>query len=599
MTSRALDSRISLATSMYAQPGVYALLIGSGTSTGTGMPTGYGVIKSLVRQAAAASGHPIGENDDVEAWWAEYGDDQELGYSNLLEQMAPNQAARSALLTEFFEATDEERQEGKKVPGPAHSAIAQLVQKGLVRVIVTTNFDRLIEQALAAAGIVPQVVDSERSVKGMKPLVHSDCTVMKIHGDYKSLEQRNTLAELSSYGEGMQQLIDQVFDEYGLIINGWSADWDKALVRSLKGRRSRRYPIFWTAYSKLGEAGQELVQRHNAVVLENVTADDFFPDLLKRLDSLTKLAAPPLTEAMAIARLKKLLPYRENHIELRDLLEDELKPITNTLVERSPLIVPSDESTTINGPRDFEAECARLLAASQTLMKLVATGVMFDRDELHTDLWIWTIQQLIRARPPIAGQFHELWINLSHYPALLVFRAAAMAAVTYQHEDVFLRLCREPKWKDKHRFDEPLEAYVALDPYMVLDRSAVVEFPRWNGSRSLYPPSALLEEDLRSSLQPILGDQEAYWEAFRRTEYRLGLLTLLEPKLWFEPTPGMYWSRDTSWLRGGELVWERDFRTNADRQAWGWDEIEAGVDDPFNDKINELTERIKTQTIMY
>lgn len=599
MTIRALDNRISLATSMHAQPGVYALLLGSGTSTGTGMPTGYGVIKSLVRQAAAATGQPLGENDYVEAWWAEHGDGKELGYSNLLEQMAPNQAARSALLTEFFEATEDERQEGKKVPGPAHTAIAQLVQKGLVRVVVTTNFDRLMEQALAAAGIVPQVIDSEQSVRGMKPLVHSECTVIKIHGDYKSLEQRNTLAELSSYGGGMQQLIDQVFDEYGLIINGWSADWDKALVQLLKGRRSRRYPLFWTAYGKLGEAGQELVQRHNAVVLENVTADEFFPDLLMRLDSLAKLAAPPLTEAMAIARLKKLLPYRENHIELRDLLEDELKPMANALAERSQVIVSSDGSTTTDGPRDFEAECAKLLATSQTLTKLVATGVMFDRDKLHTDLWIWTIQELLRARPPITGLFNEPWINLGHYPALLVFRAAAMAAVTYRHEDVFLRLCREPRWKNQHRFDEPIAAYVALDPYMVLDPSVVLELPRWKGSRSLYPPSGLLEEDLRGSLHPILGDEEAYGAAFRRTEYRLGLLTLLEPQLWFDPTPGMYWSRYTSWLRGGELIWERDFRTNADRQAWGWEKVGAGADDHFSDKINELTERIRTQRITH
>lgn len=598
MTIRALDSRISLATSMHAQPGVYALLIGSGTSTGTGMPTGYGVIKSLVRQAAAASGQPLSEIDEVEAWWTEHGDGQDLGYSNLLEQMAPNPAARSALLTEFFQATEDERQEGKKVPGPAHTAIAQLVQKGLVRVVVTTNFDRLIEQALSGAGIVPQVVDSEQSVRGMKPLVHSDCTVIKIHGDYKSLEQRNTLAELSSYGEGMQQLIDQVFDEYGLIINGWSADWDKALVQSLRGRRSRRYPLFWTAYSKLGEAGQELVERHSAVVLENVTADEFFPDLLTRLDSLEKLAVPPITEAMAIARLKKLLPYRENHIELRDLLEDELKSITNAIAERSPLIIPSDGSTTINGPRDFDAECARLLATAQTLMKLVATGVMFDRDKLHTDLWIWAIQQLLRARTPITGRFHEHWINLSNYPALLVFRAAAMSAVTHNHEDVFLRLCREPKLKNQH-IDEQLPAYVGLDPYLVLDSSTVVEFPRWNGSRSLYPPSAFLEADLRSSLQPILGDEEAYVEAFRRTEYRLGLLTLVEPKLWFEPTPGTYWNRYTSWLPGGELIWERDFRATADRQAWGWDTVEDGADDPFGDRINELTEKIKTQRVMH
>lgn len=35
-----LDPLVMLATGMHAQPGVYALLLGSGVSTGAGIPTG-------------------------------------------------------------------------------------------------------------------------------------------------------------------------------------------------------------------------------------------------------------------------------------------------------------------------------------------------------------------------------------------------------------------------------------------------------------------------------------------------------------------------------------------------------------------------------
>ncbi|WP_242702208.1 hypothetical protein [Arthrobacter cavernae] len=58
MTAHTIDPRIGLALSMQAQPGVYALPIGSGTSTGAGVPTDWGVIKDLVRQTAAAAGEP-------------------------------------------------------------------------------------------------------------------------------------------------------------------------------------------------------------------------------------------------------------------------------------------------------------------------------------------------------------------------------------------------------------------------------------------------------------------------------------------------------------------------------------------------------------
>jgi hypothetical protein len=88
--SRRIDPRISLAVSMHDQPGVYALLVGSGTSTGAGIPTGWGVIKDLVAKAAAATddGLPVNPTDaDIEMWWSKHGDDGELGYSNLMENL--------------------------------------------------------------------------------------------------------------------------------------------------------------------------------------------------------------------------------------------------------------------------------------------------------------------------------------------------------------------------------------------------------------------------------------------------------------------------------------------------------------------------------
>ena len=38
--SAPLSQTVALATSMHAQPGVYAVLLGSGASTGSGIPTG-------------------------------------------------------------------------------------------------------------------------------------------------------------------------------------------------------------------------------------------------------------------------------------------------------------------------------------------------------------------------------------------------------------------------------------------------------------------------------------------------------------------------------------------------------------------------------
>ncbi len=104
---------VALATSVHASPGVYALLLGSGVSSATGIRTGWQIVSDLVRRAATAkfpddpaAGDPAAGDpaaDNPEAWWSEHGDGQPLGYSGLLEALAPTPAARDALLSGYFE----------------------------------------------------------------------------------------------------------------------------------------------------------------------------------------------------------------------------------------------------------------------------------------------------------------------------------------------------------------------------------------------------------------------------------------------------------------------------------------------------------------
>ncbi|WP_168197133.1 SIR2 family protein [Agromyces laixinhei] len=145
------------------------------------------MVEALVRRAAVAGGSTVDEDFDTEAWWDAHGDGDALGYSNLLESLASTSASRRALLAGFFETTEEEREAGLKIPNPAHHTIAALVKRGLVRVIVTTNFDRLLERAIEATGVSPQVISSEAAIAGMEPLQHVPCTILKLHGDYAPL----------------------------------------------------------------------------------------------------------------------------------------------------------------------------------------------------------------------------------------------------------------------------------------------------------------------------------------------------------------------------------------------------------------------------
>ena len=244
----ALSPHVMLASAVHAQPGVYALLLGSGVSRSAEIPTGWEIVKTLVRKIAAIQSGDADSralaDENPEEWWRQNGLG-ELGYSSLLASLAPtSSAARQGHLEEFFIATDADREEGRKQPTEAHRAIARLTKAGWIRVILTTNFDRLMEQALEAEGVPFQVLQRATDAGAAKPLVHASATVVKLHGDWTDLESRNTIDELSSYPQEWEALLSRVFNEYGLLISGWSADWDKALVELLAGT-PRRYPLYW------------------------------------------------------------------------------------------------------------------------------------------------------------------------------------------------------------------------------------------------------------------------------------------------------------------------------------------------------------------
>lgn len=102
-----------------------------------------------------------------------------------MEELASTPKERQAIIESFLKPSEAEREQGLKLPTPAHRAIADLVKTGHVRVIITTNFDRLMENALRDMGIEPSVVSSADGFAGAEPLTHTSCYILKLHGDFQ------------------------------------------------------------------------------------------------------------------------------------------------------------------------------------------------------------------------------------------------------------------------------------------------------------------------------------------------------------------------------------------------------------------------------
>jgi hypothetical protein len=148
------------------------------------------------------------------------------------------------------------------------------------------RFPRLHTKRLRTRGIEPTIVASADALAGAEPLMHSACYLLKVHGDYKDARILNTERELSGYPPAYDQLLDRIFDEFGLIVCGWSGEWDDALRAALLRAPNRRYSTFWTLRDTPGARAEELIKHRRARAISIAAAEKFFPALKQRIDTL-------------------------------------------------------------------------------------------------------------------------------------------------------------------------------------------------------------------------------------------------------------------------------------------------------------------------
>ena len=414
-----IDPVHALAFSIQANRGVYAVLAGSGVSRGAKIPTGWEVTLDLIRKLSRLYGKHCDPNP-ADWFRGEFG--KEADYSEILEALAKTPAERQQRLRVYWEPNEQEREDGEKRPTAAHRAIASLSAQGFIRVILTTNFDRLVEIALRAEGVEPTILSTLDQVRGALPLIHTECCVFKVHGDYLDPRIRNTPTELAEYSSEFDSLLDRIFDEFGLIVCGWSAEWDVALRSALTRAPSRRFTTYWAVRGEPGDQAQRLIRHRRAEVVHIEDADSFFEAVAQHVRSIEDFSTPhPLSTEAAVASIKRYLPDPRYRVQFSDLVEKA--------VERVVEVTSGEEFAVQGGPtperESVTARVRRYEAACSTLVAMATVGGVWAEEE-HYPVWERAVQRLGSIKLSVGV---AVWLALRRYPAALVLYALGLGAV--------------------------------------------------------------------------------------------------------------------------------------------------------------------------
>ena len=567
------EPALKLAMSMHANPGAYALLVGSGVSKSAGIPTGWEIVLDLIRKVATIEREK--PTPELETWYQQRFDEA-LDYSKLIDRLTTTSAERMKLLQPYFEPTEEEREQGLKVPTSTHRAIATLAKHGYVRMILTTNFDRLIETALEEAGIVPDVISSDDDLRGAMPYVHSQCVVVKLHGDYRDTRIKNTVEELANYSQELNKFLDRVFDEFGLLVCGWSSAWDTALRNAILRAPTRRFTTFWLAKGDPTAEAKRIIQQRRAEVIHIESADQFFTELRENVESLEELDRfHPVSTAVAVATVKRYLAEPRHRIRLHDLVHEETERVYQEL---------SSErfETDINDLTEeaYQQRMREYVALMERLAAMLAALSYHDTGE-NSYLLTRCIERLTQV-PRQEGD--DALTKLQYYPALLLTYAAGISAIAAKHFHNLAAILKEPKYRESPH-DDKKPAIKKLKVEWVFKNNNWV--PRQNAERGYTPANDYLFDLLRPALQDYLPEDAGYEETFDTFGYLLALTYLDIVSERFAPNVRSGWCyTGANWDRSPLA----EFVRKGLEQGSEWGLLKAGF---FNGSIERFKEVVE------
>jgi hypothetical protein len=212
-------------------------------------------------------------------------------YASYFELTYPDPADRRRFLETMLHGAS---------PAYGHHILAALMKVGSVRLVWTTNFDRLVEDAAAAtygstSALTVSTIDS--SSVALRALNEGRWPILgKLHGDFQSVALKNTTEELKTQESALRAALVESCKRFGMIVAGYSGR-DESVMNALEEAVSQpnSFPagLFWV--TKAGwpvyRRVEQLLARAQsagiqAYLIEVETFDELMGDLAQQIVNL-------------------------------------------------------------------------------------------------------------------------------------------------------------------------------------------------------------------------------------------------------------------------------------------------------------------------
>ena len=284
-------------------PPNYAWFLGAGASRAAGLPTAADIIWDLKRRHYCRE-----ENQDISRQDLQNNAVRERLQSYFDSRGFPSSGAGDEYTVYFEQIFGEDKERQRKYIKAALSeehvslsvgnrVFGALMAAGLTRIAFTTNFDTVVEKAVAEVGhqsLSPYHLEGAHAANAA--LNNEEFPLYcKLHGDFRHDSLKNLAADLEQQNEDLARCLVNAGGRFGFVVSGYSGRDDSVMQlfhRILDAPNPFPHGLYWTVMKGstpppsvpllIERATAEGVEAH---IVETQTFDAFMLHLWRNIDS--------------------------------------------------------------------------------------------------------------------------------------------------------------------------------------------------------------------------------------------------------------------------------------------------------------------------